>query len=147
MLKDGRGSRMGSESYWMFDFFGSVMPVVFVVVLGIILLSAGKGIMQWNRNNRQPLLTVDSRIVSKRSEVTHSRHPDDSMASRSRTSYYLTFEVESGDRMEFAVTGEEFGICAKGDEGRLSFQGTRYYRFERYPRLHREPVRGFENHK
>lgn len=96
---------MGSESSWMFDFFGSVMPVVFVVVLGIILLSAGKGIMQWSRNNRQPLLTVDSRIVSKRSEVSHSHHPDDSMSSRSRTSYYLTFEVESGDRMEFTVNG------------------------------------------
>lgn len=140
---------MGSESYWMFDFFGSVIPVVFVVVLGIILLSAGKGIMQWNRNNKQPLLTVDSRIVSKRSEVTHthSHHPDDSMSSRSRTSYYLTFEVESGDRMEFSVSGEEFGICAEGDRGKLSFQGTRYYKFERFPRLHHEPVREYENHK
>lgn len=138
---------MGSDSVWMFDFFGSVMPVVFVVVLGIILLSAGKGIMQWNRNNKQPLLTVDSRIVSKRNEVTHSHHPDDNMSSRTRTSYYLTFEVESGDRMEFLVSGDEFGICAEGDEGRLSFQGTRYYKFERYPRHYHEPVRGYEIHK
>ncbi|WP_106767699.1 DUF2500 domain-containing protein [Paenibacillus faecalis] len=129
---------MGSESYWMFDFFGSVMPVFFVVMLGIILLTAGKGIMQWNRNNKQPLLTVDSRIVSKRSEVTHSRHSDDGLSSRSKTSYYLTFEVESGDRMEFLVSGEEFGVCAEGDKGKLTFQGTRYYKFERFPKYQRE---------
>lgn len=103
--------------------------------------------MQWNRNNKQPLLTVDSRIVSKRSEVTHSHQPDDNISSRTRTSYYLTFEVESGDRMEFLVNGNEFGICAEGDEGRLSFQGTRYYKFERYPRQYQEPVRGYEVHK
>ncbi|WP_054957855.1 DUF2500 domain-containing protein [Paenibacillus dakarensis] len=138
---------MGSESVWMFDFFGSVMPFVFIAVLGIILLSAGKGLLQWNRNNRQPLLTVNSRIVSKRSEVTQSHQPDDSISSRTRTSYYLTFEVESGDRMEFAVSGEEYGVSAEGDEGRLSFQGTRYYKFERYPRPLYEPVRGYEDRR
>ena len=37
------------------------------------------------------------------------------MSSRTRTTYYLTFEVESGDRMEFVVNGEEFGMCAEGD--------------------------------
>ena len=134
---------MGSESLWIFDFFGSVLPVFFVVVIGIVLLSAGKGIVQWNRNNRQPLLTVDSRIVSKRSEVKHSHHQDEVTPSRSRTLYYMTFEVESGDRLEFAVSGSEFGFCAEGDEGRLSFQGTRYLKFERYPKLRREFAREY----
>ncbi|NMO95891.1 DUF2500 domain-containing protein [Paenibacillus lemnae] len=133
---------MGSDSYWMFDFFGSVMPVFLVVVLGIILLSAGKNILQWNRNNHQPQLTVDSRIVSKRSEIKHTHAADDSSASRPRTFYYLTFEVESGDRMEFAVSGDEFGICAQGDEGRLSFQGTRYLKFERNPKSRHEAAGG-----
>lgn len=141
------GAALGSESHWMFDFFGSVIPVFFVVVVGIVLLSAGKSILQWNRNNQQPVLTVDSRIVSKRSEVKHTHHPEDSISSSSRTSYYITFEVESGDRMEFAVNGSEFGICAEGDEGRLSFQGTRYLRFERYPKHHHEPAHGYERMK
>ena len=33
--------------------------------------------------------------------------------------------------MELAVTGEEYGLLAEGDEGSLSFQGTRYKGFER----------------
>ncbi len=47
------------------------------------------------------------------------------------TDYYLTFEVESGDRMEFEVEGEEYGLLAEGDRGILNFQGTRYLGFER----------------
>ena len=41
------------------------------------------------------------------------------------------FEVESGDRMEFSVYGEEYGMLAEGDEGKLTFQGSRYLGFER----------------
>ena len=47
------------------------------------------------------------------------------------TTYYVTFQVESGDRMELAVDGEDYGMLVEGDRGRLSFQGTRYLGFER----------------
>lgn len=45
--------------------------------------------------------------------------------------YYVTFQFESGDRMEFQVYGSEYGMLAEGDEGKLTFQGTRYLSFER----------------
>ena len=45
--------------------------------------------------------------------------------------FYVTFEVESGDRMELSVVGSEFGLLVEGDKGRLTFQGTRYLGFER----------------
>lgn len=43
----------------------------------------------------------------------------------------MTFQVESGDRMEFHVSGEEYGLLIEGDFGDLSFQGTRYLSFVR----------------
>lgn len=49
----------------------------------------------------------------------------------SSTVYYATFEVESGDRMEFGVPNKEYGLLVEGDRGRLTFQGTRYLGFER----------------
>ena len=49
----------------------------------------------------------------------------------SSTIYYVTFQVESGDRMEFSVSGTEYGMLVEGDEGRLTFQGTRYLSFLR----------------
>ena len=53
------------------------------------------------------------------------------MHTTSSTWYYATFEVESGDRMELALSGSEYGMLAEGDTGKLTFQGTRYLSFER----------------
>ena len=47
------------------------------------------------------------------------------------STYYVTFQVESGDRMELRVSGPEYGMLIEGDHGTLTFQGTRYLGFER----------------
>ena len=47
------------------------------------------------------------------------------------TTYYATFQVASGDRMEFQVPRREYGFLVEGDRGRLTFQGTRFLGFER----------------
>ncbi|MDQ0493252.1 DUF2500 domain-containing protein [Paenibacillus brasilensis] len=130
---------MGFESLWMFDWLGTVLPVFFVVVLGIVVLSAGKEVMEWSRNKRQPVLTVGSRITARRTHLQQRRQEE--QGTRTYTFYYVTFEVESGDRMEFKVTGEEYGQCSEGDEGRLTFQGTRYIGFQRLNRYSLERVK------
>ena len=48
-----------------------------------------------------------------------------------RFRYYVTFQVESNDRMEFEVSGTEYGMLAGGDSGELTFQGTQYLNFRR----------------
>jgi hypothetical protein len=53
------------------------------------------------------------------------------MSSHNSTTYYATFEVESGDRLEFTVSGKEYGMLVEGDIGKLVFQGTRYHSFDR----------------
>lgn len=47
------------------------------------------------------------------------------------TTYYVTFQVESGDRMELRMTGRDYGMLFEGDRGTLHFQGTRYLGFDR----------------
>lgn len=53
------------------------------------------------------------------------------MHNSSSTTYYVTFEVESGDRIEFRMQGNQYGILVEGDRGKLTFQGTRYLEFRR----------------
>ena len=113
----------------MFDILSFIVPIMFIVVFGIIIFSIIQGISTWHKNNNSPRLTVPAVIVAKRTDVTH-HHNGDNMATHS-TWYYATFQVESGDRMEFAVDGMEYGMLAEGDMGKLSFQGTRYLSFER----------------
>ena len=63
---------------------------------------------------------------------THSHHNTGGAAHvTSSTTYYATFQVESGDRMELRLSGAEYGMLAEGDRGRLTFQGTCYLSFER----------------
>lgn len=116
-----------------FNGFGVMFSLVFILVLGIIIFVIVRGIMQWNRNNHSPRLTVSAGIVAKRTKVTHSHHDagNGMMHMNSSTSYYVTFQVESGDRIELCVDGREYGMLAEGDFGKLSFQGTRYLGFER----------------
>ncbi|AZK47428.1 DUF2500 domain-containing protein [Paenibacillus lentus] len=117
----------------MFSVMNTALPIFFIIILGIILISVGRGILRYASNSKQPLLIVPTIIVGKRTEVSH-RLNTDTAVSHTDSRYFITFEVESGDRLEFAVTGQEYGQCAEGDQGKLSFQGKRYLGFERLAR-------------
>lgn len=125
---------MGSSFFdgFMSDAFSVILMLIFIAVFGTIIFTIFKGIGQWNKNNNSPVLTVDAKVVAKRTDVSHSSHgTNDNHHHSSSTWYYTTFEVESGDRMELEVEGEEFGMLVDGDKGKLTFQGTRYKGFER----------------
>ena len=122
----------------MFGLLDMIFPIMFLVVFGIIIASVVQGIATWHKNNNSPRLTVPAVVVAKRESVTQHQHPNAGDASGAHgftmttsTTYYVTFQVESGDRMEFHVSGSEYGMLAEGDTGRLTFQGTRYLSFER----------------
>lgn len=123
------------------DFF-SIFQVLFFLMFGaffvIFLVTAIKGLGQWNKNNHSPRLTVPVTVVSKRTNVSHHRHGNAGDISGAHgyhtttdTSYYVTFQVESGDRMELHVPGAQFGLMVEGDRGDLTFQGNRFLEFQR----------------
>lgn len=80
----------------VFSIFPILFLIVFVLVVGIILVAVIKGASQWHRNNQSPVLTVEAQVVAKRGDVTRHRHGDHGV--HTSTTYYATFQVESGDR-------------------------------------------------
>ena len=122
----------------MFNLIEMLFPIMFILIFIIIVFTFVKGIATWFKNNNSPRLTVSARIVAKRQNTTHNNHPNAGDISGahgfhtiSSTSYYVTFQVDSGDRMELSVSGSEYGVLAEGDKGQLTFQGTRYLTFDR----------------
>ncbi len=113
-----------------FELFSVMFFLVFFLILGITLFTLIKGIAQWGKNNRSPRLTVEAVVVAKRTNVSRRAGGVNRMHHTS-TTYYVTFQVESGDRMELYMSGSEYGMLIEGDRGRLSFQGTRYLGFQR----------------
>ena len=126
-----------------FHGFAFIFPLMFVLVFSLVaftfIVTLVRGASEWNRNNHSPKLNVEATCVSKRTNVTHHSEPvanDFSGAHgythSSDTAYYAAFEVESGDRIEFRITGLQYGELKEGDTGTLSFQGTRFLSFDRH---------------
>lgn len=116
-----------------FDLFRIMFTLTFVLVISMFVVTAVRGIREWNNNNHSPRLTVPATVVAKRTNVSRHHHggANGHHHHTTSTSYYVTFQVESGDRMELHVAGTEYGMLIEGDSGNLSFQGTRYLGFER----------------
>jgi hypothetical protein len=97
----------------------SVYPVLFFIVIaaivGIILFAFFKMI----RKRTLPLLMVDARVVSKRSETEEN----------GEEVFFVAFDLPTGDRMELRASREESEMLAEGDEGKVSFQGIRFVAF------------------
>ncbi len=122
------------DSFIYFDsIFTIIFVIMFVTISGVFVFAIVKGISQWDKNNNSPMLTVEATLIAKRTNVdTHRTGTGDDIGHySSSTDYYVTFQVESGDRIEFQVNGNEYGLLLEGDVGKLTFQGTRYKEFER----------------
>ena len=110
------------------EFFATVFFLMFFLVFGMVIVQTFRGLSQWNKNNHSPRLTVDAAVVAKRTNVSRHRHGGTGHTS---TTYYVTFQVDSGDRFELSMSGADYGLIVEGDKGKLSFQGTRYLGFQR----------------
>ena len=112
---------------WMFRVFPYLFGIMFVTIFirfaSILLSHLGRK----KKNDRSPRLTVPAQVISRRTEFRRNAGQD----MPGFTCYYATFQVESGDRMEFTVSGSDYGMLVEGDIVKLSFQRTRYLGFER----------------
>ena len=119
------------------DVFGTGMFVlvglVFCFVFGAIIVSLVRSAKQNRKNDASPRLDVAATVRSRRTQVdSHHHHNQNGFDDMHyNTTYFVTFEFASGDRSEFSVSGQEYGMLCEGDRGTLHFQGTRYLGFTR----------------
>ena len=127
-------SPLGGMDDMMFNVVPIIVIIGIVFIFGLIIIHLLQGAKQWKRNNESPVLTVDAVVVTKRTEVNNYHHNagvDNMNHMSSSTTYYATFEVAGGDRLEFKIRNTEYGMLVEKDMGKLTFQGTRYLGFER----------------
>jgi hypothetical protein len=116
----------GPGDQFMFSAVPVLVGITFIIVIGIFIFTMVKGLTQYAANNEKPIETVPARIIGKRPH-TWGGAGDTS----AHTSYYVTFEVESGERIEIPVQDNFYGMHVEGDTGMLTHQGTRMMSFER----------------
>lgn len=113
-----------------FSMFTGIFGLMLLAFVGFFIYTIARNVQQNRKNDASPRLTVEAQVVSRRTDVTQY-HSGENHSTHSTTNYFVTFQVESGDRLELELSGAEFGMLAEGDFGWLSFQGTRFLSFER----------------
>jgi|GEM_PF-382151 len=108
-----------------FSLFGLMSTVIPLVVIGGILFIVIRGLSTWMSNNAAELRQDEVTVISKRMKVWGG-----SNNSSAHTSYYITFELSSGERVEFGVSGTQYGSCREGETGLLAYQGSRFKGFQ-----------------
>ena len=111
-----------------FQMHSIMFTVMFLLAMGIIVSNLIRSGKQWKKDNDSPRLTVPVTVVAKRHEDIRRRN---GKHTTHRTNYYATFQFESGDRLELELEGNEYGLIVEGDRGNLTFQGSRFLKFER----------------
>jgi len=106
-----------------FKLFGGI---VVTLVVGTFLFVIVKGLSTWTSNNSAQLLKRKCTVVDKRTEVWGG-----SGDSSANTNYFITFEFEDNSRTELYVKANQFGLIVVGDQGELTYQGTRFKEFVR----------------
>ena len=97
--------------------FGAVF--VFIIVYAV---------KQNSKNNSAPRVTLEARVVDKRT-VSHRHHNHHNSFYHRHYYHYVTFELQDGQRTELRVSLGEFESLAVADEGALTLQGTRFISF------------------
>lgn len=118
----------------MFDIFGIFVGLFFLVIGSILIYTIIRNIRQWHRNNNSPVQTVPARIVAKRFDIQNHMQgggENQMTTSHTQTNYFVTFELENRQRVEFRVKNKEYGLLVEGDIGMLTHRGTRYQGFIR----------------
>jgi len=101
-----------------------IIALVFIALIVVIALAATSGFRQAAANRRLPPLSSPARVVDKRSAVAGSQYA-------TGTTYFVTFELPDGQRLELAVNGQADGQLVTGDTGTLFWQGTQFNGFQR----------------
>jgi sensor histidine kinase regulating citrate/malate metabolism len=118
-----------------FNFIFTIFPIIFIVMflfsICMFVFVFSNIFKQMKKDNNSPRIRVQAKVIAKRENIRRSSSMNDHHSSSINTTYYATFEVESGDRMELHMAGQEYGLLVEGDEGILTFQGSRFVSFER----------------
>lgn len=95
-----------------------MIGAVFVFIISQIVI---KGV-KYAGDKGKPIIPTQAKVVDKR---THVR------GDHAFTTYYATFELENGERLELEIPSNKIGYIVEGDHGILSFQGELFVSFTR----------------
>lgn len=99
--------------------------LIFVVVLGVIIFNV---ITTYVKNENSPVISTKAQLISKRRN-TNTQTDANGIMTTTET-LILIFELDTGSEIKFTVGGRVYKAILENEWGTLTFQGTRFLKFE-----------------
>ena len=99
--------------------------IIFFIFMCFIVVS---GIIRYVKNEKSPVIATKARLIDKKRDF-HT-HTDANGAVSTTETLYLVFGLDTGSTMRFSVGGRVYRHVPSDEWGTLTFQGTRFLRFE-----------------
>jgi hypothetical protein len=104
--------------------FTIVFIALLVLIVALVLYTAAKSVLRKRKGGNLPLLIVNARVASLRSENGRQ---------------YVSFEFPNSQPVEFELSDKQSDALAQGDAGRLTFQGERFVSFKKFTDMQGTP--------
>lgn len=98
--------------------------IFFVFLAFVVFLS----ISRYIKNENSPIISTKAQLVKKKRDV-HTNTDSNGVMTTNET-LILKFELDTGSEMEFTVGGRVFRNIPEYEWGTLTFQGTRFLKFD-----------------
>ncbi len=107
-----------------------MLTCIYICIFTFLYMKYKKRFLEWKSNRKVPRLTHDVIIITKRTQVDQFQIKNKKIG-RPTTTYYVTFYLPYNEQVELRIPEKEYRFLFQGDSGRLTFQGTKFFTFER----------------
>lgn len=99
--------------------------LIFFIILALIVF---KVISTYVKNENSPIISTKAQL-SKKQRYTNTQTDANGVMTTNET-YSLRFQLDTGSEMKFAVGRRIYKEIEENEWGTLTFQGTRFLRFQ-----------------
>ena len=116
------------------DYF--IITAMFIAICTVFyIVFFRKILLQNQRIKNAPVQTVRASVISKKTHTSGGTFGGvgngTGVYGFTDTECFATFQLENGDRMEFCIKPNEYGLLAEGDIGFLTHQYIKFIDFSR----------------
>ena len=99
--------------------------MMFFIFFAIVVFMS---ISRYNKNENSPIISTKAKLIKKNRDINTNTDANGVMTTNE--TLLLVFELDTGSELRFTVGGRIFRSIPEYEWGRLTFQGTRFLKFE-----------------
>ena len=102
-----------------------VFQILFFIILAIVIIN---GIRQYVKNENSPVISTKAQLINRKKDVSTTMDANNVM--HHNETFKLEFKLDTGSEVNFVVNIRIFYELEEFEWGILTFQGTRFLRFQ-----------------